>query len=195
MKIVKTRDKKLKRQAIFKDIDFRAIQENGVKKVRGYPILFNTETVIFEDWKETISPKALDGVNLSELRLLVGHNSDKLLGRAGINLRVEVDEIGLFIEAELPDTQLANDTYTLVNMGILDGMSFAFYVEEITTNWEKKIDTILKFKEVPEVSIVTFPAYPQTVVIATTQEVDYTEEQEEPKDSKKEALKKLIEIL
>lgn len=167
------RDKINKRIARFENTQFRAIaEEEGKKKVRGYPILFNTPTIIYGEWREMIAPGALEGVDLSKLRLLVGHNNESLLARADVNLRYEIDSVGLFIEAELPDTTLARDTFELVSKGILDGMSFAFWVEEMNTNWEEKIDTILKFKEVPEVSIVTFPAYPQTVVLASNEVID-----------------------
>lgn len=195
MRVMQIRDKTQKRLSRFENIEFRVIQgEDGKKKVRGYPILFNTSTVIYGDWREVIAPTALDGVDLSQLRLLVDHNSGMLLARAGINLRTEIDSVGLFIEAELPNTTLANDTYELVSKGIQDGMSFAFWVEEMTTNWEEKIDTITKFKEVPEVSIVTFPAYPQTVIIASEPD-DEIDSVEVKKDSKKEALIKLIQSL
>lgn len=205
---METRDKTRMRRSKFDNIEFRAVMEDeGKKKVRGYPILFNTPTQIYGDWREMIDRGALDGVDLSKLRLLVGHNNESLLARADVNLRCEIDDVGLFIEADLPDTQLARDTFELVSKGILDGMSFAFWIEEMKTNWEEKIDTILKFKEVPEVSIVTFPAYPQTVVMAseTTDEVDINNNiQEDPtedpsEDPKEDALKnaliKLIENL
>ena len=88
-------------------------QEGGKKLVlRGYPILFNTETKIFDFWygeiRETILPTALEGTNLNDVYLVGGHQvtPEKVLARNNINMRMEVDDTGLFFEAELPNTQL-----------------------------------------------------------------------------------------
>ena len=77
--------------------------------------------------------------------------------------------LGLFIEATLPDTTLARDTWTLVQMAILDGMSYSFYADRWETDTDKKQDRILHITDLPEVSLVTFPAYQASVAIATEQ--------------------------
>ena len=119
------------RSVKFETVAQRAEENGPVKLVlRGYPILFNTETRIYDWWygeiREIILPTALDEVRLDDVYLLVGHNPDNILGRVKVNMRAEVDETGLFIECELPNTQFARDTYNLVESGILDGMSFGF---------------------------------------------------------------------
>ena len=108
-------------------------QEGGKKLVlRGYPILFNIETNIYDFWygevRETILPTALDGTDLTNVYLITGHNiePDKVLGRNNVNMRMEVDDTGLFFECQLPNTQLARDIYNLIEEGIVDGMSFGF---------------------------------------------------------------------
>lgn len=145
-------------------------QEGGKKLVlRGYPILFNTETSIYDFWygeiRETILPTALEGTDLSNVYLLTGHNPDNLLGRVGVNMRVEVDETGLFFECELPNTQLARDIYNLVESGILDGMSFGFMCsDEVNTETMKR--TITHIDELYEITITPFPAYKEASVVA-----------------------------
>ena len=108
-------------------------QEGGKKLVlRGYPILFNTETRIYDFWygeiRETILPTGLEGTDLTNVYLVGGHQitPEKVLARNNVNMRLEVDETGLFFEAELPNTQYARDIYNLVEAGIIDGMSFGF---------------------------------------------------------------------
>lgn len=146
-------------------------EEDGKKKrvIRGYPILFNTPTKI-GNWTEIIRPGALDGVDLSNLYLLGYHMSSMPFARNGVNMRVEIDNNGLFIEVELGDTHDDDVLYDRVSKGIVDGMSFAFSIEKIQTDFETKTDEILKFKEVWEVSIVTFPAYKDAVAIAYERE-------------------------
>ena len=139
-------------------------EENGVKKLvlRGYPILFNVETTVYDFWygeiKEVILPNALDGVDLSNVVLLRSHDPDKILGKNGLNMRLEVDETGLFFECELLDTQIARDTYTEIDAGLLDGMSFGCYFSD-EINRETKKRTVTHFDELIEITITAFPAY------------------------------------
>lgn len=165
----------MKEQKVFRrSIKFETRTEEkqaGQKKLvlRGYPILFNTETTVYDFWcgecKEIILPTALDNTDLTNVYLLTGHNPDNLLGRSGVNLRLEVDEIGLFFECELPNTQLAKDIYTLVESGILDGMSFGFYCSD-EVNPETRTRTITQIDELFEITITPFPAYKEATVIS-----------------------------
>lgn len=166
----------MKKQSEYRVAKFecRAVdKDEGGKKlvVRGYPILFNTEAEIYDYWygkvRETILPTALDGTDLSDVYLVLGHNiePDKVLGRAGVNMRIEVDETGAFFECELPNTQTARDIYNLVESGILDGMSFGFTCHD-EVNTETMTRTITHIDEVYEFSITPFPAYKEASVIA-----------------------------
>lgn len=166
-------------------------QEGGKKLVlRGYPILFNTETEIYDFWygeiRETILPTALEGTDLSNVYLLTGHNPDNLLGRVGVNLRLEIDEEGVFFECELPNTQLARDIYNLVESGILDGMSFGFRCSD-QVNSETKTRTITHIDELYEITITPFPAYKETCVIAR--------DKQEKEDEKAKKIKELEDLL
>lgn len=150
-------------------------QEGGKKLVlRGYPILFNTDTTIHDWWygeiRETILPTALDGTDLTNVYLVGGHNiePDKVLGRANVNMRLEVDDTGLFFEAELPNTQYARDIYNLVESGLVDGMSFGFRCSD-QVNEETKTRTITHIDELLEITITPFPAYKEASVIVQEQ--------------------------
>lgn len=169
--------------------------ESGKKLVlRGYPIVFNTETKIFDFWddeiRETILPTALDGTDLTDVYLITGHNiePDKVLGRNGKNMKVEVDETGLYFECELPNTQHARDIYNLVESGIVDGMSFGFTCND-RVNPETKMRTITHIDELFEVSITPFPAYKEASVIAHDQKARQEADQAKA-DAEKEAEEK-----
>lgn len=156
---------------VVRKFETRVEKQDGGKKLvlRGYPILFNTETEIYDFWygkvRETILPTALDNTDLSDVYLLTGHNPDNLLARAGVNMRLEVDETGLFFEAELPNTQLARDIYNLVEAGILDGMSFGFRSGD-EVNESTMTRTITSIDELYEITITPFPAYKEASVVA-----------------------------
>ena len=168
-------------------------QEGGKKLVlRGYPILFNTETKIYDFWygevRETILPTALEGTDLTNLYLITGHNiePDKVLGRNNVNMRVEVDETGLFFECELPNTQHARDIYNLIEAGLVDGMSFGFRCSD-QVNEETLTRTITHIDELYEVTITPFPAYKEASVIVQKQR------QKEQLEKEKEEQEKLVE--
>ena len=161
-------------------------QEGGKKLVlRGYPILFNTETSIYDYWygevRETILPTALEGTDLTNVYLITGHNiePDKVLGRNGINMRMEVDETGLFFECELPNTQHARDIYNLIESGLVDGMSFGFRCSD-EVNEATMTRTITHIDELFEITITPFPAYKEASVIVQKQR-QATEDEEKEK--------------
>lgn len=211
-------------QVINKRSEYRSIkfetrveekQEGGKKLVlRGYPILFNTETTIYDWWygevRETILPTALEGTDLTNVYLVGGHEitPDKVLGRNSVNMRLEVDETGLFFECELPNTQYARDIYNLIESGLVDGMSFGFACSD-QVNSETLTRTITHIDELYEITITPFPAYKEASVIVQKErlekekqdELDKEKELEEQKQAeedekkKEEALKELEDLL
>lgn len=167
-----------KRQLEFREVDFKTESreaESGRKEllIRGYPILFNTPTKVWDYWygevEEVILPQAMNGVDLSNVFLLYGHDMNRVLGRAGKNLRIEVDETGVFMECVMPNTQEARDIYNLIEAGIVDGMSFWLRTHD-QVNPATLTRTVTKIEELPEVTITAFPAYKETVVIAIEEE-------------------------
>ena len=169
-------------------------QEGGKKLVlRGYPILFNTETSVYDYWygevRETILPTALEGTDLTNVYLITGHNiePDKVLGRNGINMRMEVDETGLFFECELPNTQHARDIYNLIESGLVDGMSFGFRCSD-EVNQETMTRTITHIDELFEITITPFPAYKEASVIVQKQRqaTEDAEKQKAEEDAEKQ---------
>ena len=169
---------KIKRSSEYRQVEFNTEtreDENGKKErvVRGYPILFNTPTKVW-DWyygeiEEVVLPQAMDGVDLSNVFLLYGHDMNRVVGRTGKNMRLEVDETGVFMECVLPDTQDARDLYTLISSEIVDGMSFWLRTHD-QVNPSTLTRTVTKIEELPEVTITAFPAYKEALVIAMEEE-------------------------
>lgn len=151
---------------------FRATTEdvNGepVRVLKGYPILFGVYGKPYRNskWTERIDKTSVATVDFSGLRLLWDHNTNIVLGRAGKNMEVTVDDVGVFIKVTLGDSPWDNEAYSKVSRELVDGMSFWFDNNAmIAHDWENKIDIVTKINEIYEVSIVTFPAYEETVVI------------------------------
>ena len=192
------------KQSEYRSIKFEArveekAGESGKKLVlRGYPIVFNTETTIYDGWygeiRETILPNALEGTDLTNVYLLSGHNiePDKVLGRNNVNMKVEVDDTGLYFECTLPNTQEARDIYNLVESGIIDGMSFGFRCSD-EVNPETMLRKITHIDELYEVSITPFPAYKEASVIARDEKAKQEADQAKADAEKQEQAKAAAE--
>lgn len=140
--------------------------------IKGVPIVYDTPTSINDvggSYTEIIRSGALDGADLSDVRLLYNHDTNKVpLARTPKTLKLSVSSVGLELEAELPDTEEARAVYVAVKRGDLSGMSFAFTVPDGGDEYDPETNTrtISRINKVYECSIVPFPAYPQTSVEA-----------------------------
>lgn len=139
--------------------------------IEGYALLFNVLSQDLGGFREKIDPKALDGVlENSDVFALFNHQQDKVLARFcnGIgSLSLTVDEKGLKYGFESPKTELGNEVLEGVKRLDIRNSSFAFVVE--LDEWQQQPDgiyirTILKFKEICDVSPVYKPAYQDTTV-------------------------------
>jgi HK97 family phage prohead protease len=137
-------------------------------KLAGYAAVFNDPSLPLP-FRESIAPGAFRKT-LSEtpdVRLLINHEGLPLARTKNNTLILREDEKGLYFEAELANTQEARDIYTLVERGDIDQMSFAFRV--IRQKWSDDRSTRV-LTEVSladgDVSMVTYPAYPTTSVMA-----------------------------
>lgn len=155
-----------------------AENESGV--IEGTPIVFNQKTRI-QDWAgeydEIIDRKALDNADLRDVRLFVNHDINKITlarsrkGNENSTMSFNIDDEGLHIKAKL-DTENNSEARALhsaVQRGDMDGMSFMFRIKK--DEWQD-VDSdvptriVKEISIVHEVSVVNFPAYPQTSVNA-----------------------------
>jgi HK97 family phage prohead protease len=119
-------------------------------------------------FREIITPQAIDRTLREgiDVRALVDHDSSKIIGRLSAGtLRIRKERRGLAVEIDVANTTTGRDILESVSRGDVTGMSFQF--ETIDDTWELVDGTPLRTvtdMRVPEVSIVTFPAYPATDV-------------------------------
>ena len=148
-------------------------EEKDVMVLEGYPITFNQETMIGDEewgWIESIDPHSLDEADTKDTALKYNHNdTTPIMARTrNGSLKLTTDEKGVFMRAELIDTQSNKDFYKMVKAGLLDKMSFAFTVEdEDVDNRSHPIKRIIKrIGKLFDVSIVDIPAYDSTSLMA-----------------------------
>ena len=136
------------------------------KMIGGYAAVFNSQTDIGGYFKEVIAPGAFRDALKGDVRALIDHNSGRVIGRTTAGtLRLAEDASGLAVEIDLPDTTDAQDLAKLIERGDISGMSFGFEVTKQT--WDETGDVPVRTIEAVnlfEVSVVAFPAYPDTTI-------------------------------
>lgn len=146
--------------------------------LEGYAIIFEEETLIGDEkygFREVIDKEALKNTIMKDVPLKYNHMDNFLVIARTKNgsLKLEPDERGLKIKAELLDTSSNEDIYKMVRSGLLDKMSFAFTVKEQV--WDKSGDVPLRrIKSIDrlfDVSIVDLPAYEGTSVYSRSLEI------------------------
>lgn len=156
-------------------LEFRAVEGEKMPLIVGYASVFNEPSEIISDWsgkfREYVSPGAFtktlkDG---ADVRALVNHNPDFILGRTKSGtLSLKEDGKGLWMEIHPPEARWVEDLITTMRRGDIDGSSFAF--QTIRDRWGTgKDDAGIEIDErhllearLFDVSVVTYPAYPQT---------------------------------
>jgi len=163
--------KKIERRTFtIKNVEARQT-EDGTMRLSGYAAVFNNDSVPLP-FIERIAPGAFRKTltETPDVRLLINHEGLPLARTKNDTLRLHEDETGLYMDADLPDTQAARDLYTLVERGDVDQMSFAFRVIRQTWNEGRTERTLTELSLADgDVSVVTYPAYPTTTVEAREQ--------------------------
>lgn len=151
-----------KRTIAYSNLEVRA-EGNGNTLV-GYAALFDSpsEPMPFIEYvkRGAFSKTLNDG---ADVRLLIDHEGVPLARSKSGTLALEEDERGLRVEAELdPMNPDAARIMSAMKRGDLSQMSFAF--RTIKDNWNMD-RSVRELREVQlfDVSVVTFPAYEETV--------------------------------
>jgi HK97 family phage prohead protease len=143
----------------------------GKPTIYGYAAVFDQLSEVLWGFQEKIARGAFAKAILEDdVRALFNHDPNYVLGRnLAKTLRMWEDIHGLRFEVEPPDTQVGRDLLESIKRGDIDQMSFAF--RAIKEEWEELdkandagawfIRTLMEVK-LYDVSIVTYPAYPQT---------------------------------
>ena len=172
-----TKNNRTKREYMAREL--RASGDADSRRIEGYAIVFGVPSALMdvEGGKpvyEYIAPEAvtkelLDGC---DIRMNLYHDRHRLLARskegAG-TLEYGVDEKGVHFAFEAPRTADGDTALELVRGGVLDGCSFAFYIDymdEAAVSREVRGDsvayTIRKILDIDDFTLTDRPAYPDT---------------------------------
>lgn len=165
-----------KRTALVRDSKFKTRAEDGNLYIEGYFAVFGSEYRMWENAIETIDEDAFDDTLADDIRALVNHDSTLVLGRTTAGtLELRVDRVGLWgaITINQADQDAVN-LYERVRRGDVSQCSFGFDIIDQSTEVMENGTTVWKLRKVKlyEVSVVTFPAYEDTSVIARQKDYD-----------------------
>ena len=180
--------------------EFRIHQtENEPLKIIGYAARFNELSEEMWGMREKIAPGAFtEAIGKSDVRALWNHDPNYVLGRTkNGTLQIREDEQGLFYEVTPPDAQWARDLVESIKRGDVDQSSFAFTVD--VEQWDESenpvVRTIVKVRELYDVSPVTYPAYPTATSGVRSLGDVAKEHKKEPAPKAPEYLREKIRLL
>ena len=145
--------------------EFRAMPES--RTIIGTATVFNSAYDM--GWyDEEMSPEVFASADMNDVVALFNHDANMVLARTKSGtLKLNLTGNALEYSFEAPNTTLGNDLLEMVKRGDVYQSSFAFSVEK--EDWEEKGGgkpkrIIRSIKKVYDVSPVTYPANPDTMV-------------------------------
>lgn len=152
----------------YRSFDFKSEDEGMI--IDGTPIVFDEPTVMYEiegiKYYEVIKRGALEGAKIDDVVLNVDHTGKPAAKTKNGTLKLEVNDRGVDIVADLSKNATGRDLYEDIKNGFFDKMSFAFTVTDETYDRNTRTRTITKIDRLYDVSAVTVPAYNQTSIQA-----------------------------
>jgi Escherichia/Staphylococcus phage prohead protease len=164
------------RSAFVAHVDRVEVRESGEGSgeftLTGHAAVFNRWSEDLATWagsfRERIAKGAFGDVlkRKPDVRLLFNHDGLALARTKSGTLELSEDDEGLRVWARLAPTSTAMDLRMAMQRGDIDQMSFAFTVAEDEWHEDHETDeierTIVRVGDLFDVSVVTFPAYPDT---------------------------------
>lgn len=174
-------------------------QEDGQEKryiVEGYASTYAPYTLFSEDgvdYREQIMPGAFDASDMSDVIFLYDHEGMVYARSRNGSLKIDADEKGLHIIADLGGTSESRKMYEQIASGLVDQMSFAFTVKDCDYEHTEGACTrkIVSVKKVYDVSAVSIPANPGTDIEAVSQRAAFNGEIERIKTERLERERRL----
>ena len=143
--------------------------------VEGYATIFDKPYELWEEegvkYMEVIDRHALDNADMSDVIMQYDHRG-KVFARNKMGrgkpqtLLVQPDDVGFFIAADLQLTEDSRKMHEDIDKGLIYEMSWAFIVSDDDYDRQTHTRTIKKVKKVFDVSAVSIPASPDTVISA-----------------------------
>jgi len=144
---------------------------NDNYNVSGYATTFDEPYVLYEfsDGEkiyERISPGAFNSTPMNDVVMLINHDGLPVARQSNDSLKITIDQHGLFVDADLSGSTAGRELYHSIAAGLVNKMSYMFTVGEESYDKATHTRTIMRIDRMYDVSAVTFPANPDTEIIA-----------------------------
>lgn len=115
---------------------------------------------------EKIERDALIGADISDVIMQYDHEGRVLARQSNGSLIIEADDHGLFVAADLGNTNASRELFDDIDKGLVTKMSWAFTVADEDYDKESRTRIIKKIQKVYDVSAVSIPANGDTLISA-----------------------------
>lgn len=150
--------------------------------VEGYATTFGDTYELYRDGnyivKETVDRNAFANTDMSDVVFQINHEGRVYARTRNGSIQLDLDDHGLHHRTDLGLTSSSRGVYEDVDAGLYDRMSFAFTVTKDSYTEEEQADgniilirTILEVGKLYDISVVDFPANPNTAISARTKEL------------------------
>lgn len=188
-----TRDAK-RREMLLRTTEFKTREDGEVPTIEGYFAVFNSIYQMTPSMSESIAPGAFTSSMGNDVRALVNHNTDLVLGRTVAHtLELKQDDHGLWGKVQInPNDTDAMNLYERVKRGDVSECSFGFEIvsERTDISEDGSVHWTIEDLTLFEVSACTFPAYEATNISA--RERDYAEIRKRETDAWREKMKERL---
>lgn len=161
-------------------MEVRADAKEDEMIVEGYATTFNQPYELYSygnyRYMEQVDPNAFEECDMADVIMQYDHAGRVFARTRNGTLKLEVDDRGLKITADLSKTDTARQLYQEIREGMTDRMSFGFivgldertHIEDADAGTYTVMRTIKRFKKLYDVSAVSIPANDQTSISART---------------------------
>lgn len=104
--------------------------------------------------------------DMSDVIMQYDHSGRVLARQSNNTLKVQVDDTGLFIAADLSKTDAARSLYTDISERMVTRMSWCFFPESVDYDPEQRLITYNGIRKIYDVSAVSIPANDTTSISA-----------------------------
>lgn len=158
----------ISKDRMYRSFEIRA--EENEMRVSGYAATFEQEAVMYEfdgiQYKEVIDRNAFTEAQMADVVMNFNHGGKPVARTKNGTLGIDIDSVGLKVDADLSGTEEGRKLYEEVKGGYIDKMSFAFTVNAEEYNKDTRTRRITGIKRLYDVAAVDIPAYDSTSISA-----------------------------
>lgn len=136
--------------------------EGYAMKWQPYPLYEDDKGIVYEEFRKGV----FDGADMNDVIFLYDHQGKVFARTSNNTLKIELDNTGMFIQADLSKSQAAKEMYDEIKNGLVTKMSWSF--KPSNYYFDEKTRTIVHegIKKVYDVSAVGIPANNDTSINA-----------------------------